>query len=326
MPRPNDRSRYPSGTRRWREGSPQEPAPGTATLVPPVAEPPTNPAEPARTDEVPGPPPLASAADIVFEAPEKRGVPEGLFIKCPGCAETVFKKAVEANLLVCPKCQHHLRVGGRERVRQLVDPGSFEPFNTDMAPADPLGFVDAKPYIQRVRDAQKKTGENDACHTGFGFIKGRRVVLGCMDFLFFGGSMGSVVGEKLTQAIERATAADLPLVVVSCSGGARMQESGYSLMQMAKTSAALARFHDAGGLFISVLADPTTGGVTASFAMLGDVIFAEPKALIGFAGPRVIAQTIRQELPPGFQTAEFLLDAGFVDRIGQAFRARVLGG
>ncbi|MDZ4830107.1 MAG: acetyl-CoA carboxylase, carboxyltransferase subunit beta [Phycisphaerae bacterium] len=246
---------------------------------------------------------------------QKKGVPEGLWIKCPGCAETVFKKQVEQNLLVCPKCQHHMRVGGRHRVEQLVDPGSFEPFNADMAPADPLGFIDTKPYIQRIRETQKKTGENDALHTGYGFIKGRRVVLACMDFVFFGGSMGSVVGEKLAQAIERATDADLPIVVVSCSGGARMQESGFSLMQMAKTSAALARLHDARGLYISVLADPTTGGVTASFAMLGDVILAEPKALIGFAGPRVIAQTIRQELPAGFQTSEFLLESGFVDRI-----------
>lgn len=276
------------------------------------------------------PPPTATAADVspyqqggdqhVGELPggdatEKRGVPEGLFLKCPGCAETVFKKAVEANLWVCPKCQHHLRVSGRQRINQLVDPGSFEPFNADIAPADPLGFADSRPYIQRVRDTQRKTGENDALQTGFGFVKGRRAVLAAMDFLFLGGSMGSVVGEKLTQAIERAAAADLPLVVVSCSGGARMQESGFSLMQMAKTSAALARFDEGGGLFISVLADPTTGGVTASFAMLGDVILAEPKALVGFAGPRVIAQTIRQELPSGFQTSEFLLESGFVDRI-----------
>jgi acetyl-CoA carboxylase carboxyl transferase subunit beta len=260
--------------------------------------------------------PLAPlAADPASEFAEKKGVPEGLWMKCPGCAETVFRKAVESNLDVCPKCQHHLRVSGRRRVEQLVDPDSFEPFNADLAPSDPLGFIDGKPYSARLRDAQRKTGELDALQTGYGFIKGRRAVIAAMDFTFFAGSMGSVVGEKLTQAIERATDADLPLVVVSCSGGARMQESGFSLMQMAKTSAALARFHEAGGLFISVLADPTTGGVTASFAMLGDVILAEPKALVGFAGPRVIANTIRKELPPGFQSAEFLLDAGFVDRI-----------
>ncbi|MDZ4754402.1 MAG: acetyl-CoA carboxylase, carboxyltransferase subunit beta [Phycisphaerae bacterium] len=264
---------------------------------------------------VDSPAPLTATAADTHEFTERKGVPEGLFIKCQGCAETVFKKHVEANLLVCTKCQYHMRVGGRQRVQQMVDPGSFEPFNQDMSPADPLGFIDTKPYLQRIRETQKKSGENDALHTGYGFIKGRRVVLAAMDFHFFGGSMGSVVGEKLAQAIERATDTDLPVVCVSCSGGARMQESGFSLMQMAKTSAALARLHEAHGLFISVLADPTTGGVTASFAMLGDVILAEPRALIGFAGPRVIAQTIRQELPAGFQTSEFLLESGFVDRI-----------
>ncbi|MBL9149156.1 MAG: acetyl-CoA carboxylase carboxyltransferase subunit beta [Phycisphaerae bacterium] len=269
------------------------------------------------------PPPVATAADLSAEAnasasvetETKKGVPEGLWIKCPGCAEMEFKKRVEQNLMVCPRCQHHMRVSAARRIEQLLDPGSFDRFNADMAPADPLGFIDTKPYLDRIRDTQKKTGENDAMQTGYGFVKGRRVVLACMDFTFFGGSMGSVVGEKITQAIERAMEKNLPLIIVSCSGGARMQESGYSLMQMAKTSAALARFHEAGGLYISVLADPTTGGVTASFAMLGDVIFAEPKALIGFAGPRVIAQTIRQELPDGFQTSEFLLESGFVDRI-----------
>jgi acetyl-CoA carboxylase carboxyl transferase subunit beta len=200
-------------------------------------------------------------------------------------------------------------------VDQLVDPGSFEPMNATMAPMDPLKFRDLKAYTDRIRDAQRTTGENDGVQTGTGFVKGRKVALGCMDFTFLAGSMGSVIGEKLTRIIEHATDHDLPLVIVSCSGGARMMESGFSLMQMAKTSAALARFDDAGGLFISVLSDPTTGGVTASFAMLGDVILAEPHALIGFAGPRVIRQTIRQELPEGFQTAEFLKDAGFVDRI-----------
>ena len=187
--------------------------------------------------------------------------------------------------------------------------------NADMAPMVPLKFRDLKAYTDRIRDAQRATGENDGVQTGTGFIKGRKVAIGCMDFTFLAGSMGSVIGEKLTRIIEHATDHDLPLVIVSCSGGARMMESGFSLMQMAKTSAALARLDDAGGLFISVLSDPTTGGVTASFAMLGDVIIAEPKALIGFAGPRVIRQTIRQELPEGFQTAEFLKDAGFVDRI-----------
>jgi acetyl-CoA carboxylase carboxyl transferase subunit beta len=255
------------------------------------------------------------AIDLEVAAPVKKGVPEGLWMRCPGCGETLFRKAFEANLRVCSKCGFHGRVSGRERVSQLLDPGSFEPLNADMAPMDPLQFVDLQPYRDRIAAAQMKTGENDGIQTGAGFIKGRKVVVACLDFTFMGGSMGSVIGEKMARAIEHATNLDLPLVAVSCSGGARMQESGFSLMQMAKTSAALARFDDAGGLFISVLADPTTGGVTASFAMLGDIIIAEPKALIGFAGPRVIAQTIRQELPPGFQTAEFLLSAGFVDRI-----------
>lgn len=245
----------------------------------------------------------------------KKGVPEGLWMQCGACEETLFKKAVESNLWVCPKCQHHMRVGARTRVDQLLDPGTFEPFDDGLVATDPLKFVDQRPYGQRISDAQRKTGEKDALLSGFGFVKGRRVVVAVMDFTFLGGSMGSVVGEKITRAIERGIDHDLPVVTVSCSGGARMHESGFSLMQMAKTSAALARLDEAGGLFISVLADPTTGGVTASFAMLGDVIFAEPKALIGFAGPRVIKQTIRQDLPEGFQTSEFLLESGFVDRI-----------
>jgi acetyl-CoA carboxylase carboxyl transferase subunit beta len=248
-------------------------------------------------------------------ATAKKSVPDGLWMSCDGCSETLFRKALEANLWVCPRCDHHHRISGRQRVEQLVDPGSFEPMNAKMAPMDPLKFRDLKAYTDRIKDAQRTTGENDGVQTGTGFVKGRKVALGCMDFTFLAGSMGSVIGEKLTRIIEHATDHDLPLVIVSCSGGARMMESGFSLMQMAKTSAALARFDDAGGLFISVLSDPTTGGVTASFAMLGDVILAEPRALIGFAGPRVIRQTIRQELPEGFQTAEFLKDAGFVDRI-----------
>ena len=206
-------------------------------------------------------------------------------------------------------------MSGRQRVETLVDPGSFEAMNATMAPCDPLLFHDVRSYQERIKEAQQKTGENDGVQTGTAFIKGRKVALGCMDFTFLAGSMGSVVGEKLACLIEYATDHNLPLIIVCCSGGARMQESGFSLMQMAKTSATLARFDEAGGLFISVLADPTTGGVTASFAMLGDVILAEPRALVGFAGPRVIRQTIRQELPDGFQTSEFLLDAGFVDRI-----------
>lgn len=245
----------------------------------------------------------------------KKAVPEGLWVRCVGCGETVFGKTLEQNLEVCPKCDHHHRVSARRRVAQLVDPDSFEPFDADLAAADPLGFVDVKKYRDRIDAARRKSGENDGCLTGVGFVKGRKIVVGAMDFTFLGGSMGSVVGEKLARATEHALDHDLPLAIIACSGGARMQESGYSLMQMAKTSAVLGRFDEAGGLFISVLADPTTGGVTASFAMLGDVILAEPRALIGFAGPRVIRQTIRQDLPEGFQTSEFLLDSGFVDRI-----------
>jgi acetyl-CoA carboxylase carboxyl transferase subunit beta len=245
----------------------------------------------------------------------KKGVPEGLWIRCPTCAAMLFRKAVENNLWVCPECRYHFRVSAEQRIAQLTDPGSFEPFNDHMTPVDPLGFVDLKSYPDRIADAQKRTGANDGVRTGAAFIKGRKVILAAMEFGFLGGSMGSVVGEKITQAIHTASERDMPLVVVSCSGGARMMESGFSLMQMAKTSAALARFDEQGGLFISVLSDPTTGGVTASFAMLGDVILAEPNALIGFAGPRVIQQTIRQELPEGFQRSEFLLECGFVDRV-----------
>ncbi len=245
----------------------------------------------------------------------KKGVPEGLWLRCSQCAEMLFRKRVENNLWVCPDCQHHFRVSAEQRVAQLTDPGTFEPFNATMAPVDPLGFVDLRTYPERIAKAQRATGQNDAVQTGQAYIKARRVVLACMDFNFLGGSMGSVVGEKITQAIVVAGEHDLPLVIVSCSGGARMMESGFSLMQMAKTASALARFDDQSGLFISVLTDPTTGGVTASFAMLGDVILAEPKALVGFAGPRVIQQTIGQELPEGFQRAEFLLECGFVDRV-----------
>lgn len=245
----------------------------------------------------------------------KRAVPDGLWMQCGACSETLFRKAVEQNLHVCPRCDYHMRMSGRQRVEQLLDTGTFEPMNAKMAPADPLKFVDLKAYSDRIIQAQKQTGENDGLQSGTGFIKGRKVVVAVLDFSFLAGSMGSVVGEKVTVAIEHATDHGLPIIIVSCSGGARMQESGFSLMQMAKTSAALGRLDDAGGLFISVLTDPTTGGVTASFAMLGDLIFAEPRALIGFAGPRVIAQTIRQELPEGFQTSEFLLAAGFIDRI-----------
>lgn len=251
----------------------------------------------------------------VREPGSKKGVPEGLWIRCSDCSAMLPKKAVESNLWVCPECQFHMRLSAGQRVEQLADHGTFEPFDQELAPADPLQFVDLKPYFERLKAAQKNTGQKDAVITGAAFVKGRRVILGCMDFTFLGGSMGSVVGEKLTRAIEAAGDRNLPLVIVSCSGGARMMESGFSLMQMAKTAAALARYDEQGGLFISVLTDPTTGGVTASFAMLGDVILAEPRALIGFAGPRVIEQTIRQQLPEGFQRSEFLVERGFIDRV-----------
>ena len=245
--------------------------------------------------------------------PERDGIPEGLWTRCPECGDMLFRKVVEEAMHVCPNCQHHFRISARTRVEQLVDTGSFEERYADVEPADPLKFVDRKSYKDRLRDEQQKTGNPDAVVCGKGFIKGRPLMLAVMDPTFMMGSMGSVVGEKITRTIEAAADEKLPLLVVSCSGGARMQESALSLMQMAKTSAALARLDDAKQLFISLLADPTTGGVTASFAMLGDFIIAEPKALIGFAGPRTIWNTIKVELPEGFQRSEFLQEHGFID-------------
>jgi len=246
----------------------------------------------------------------------KRGVPEGLWIRCDGCKATVFRKQVEQALNVCPECDHHLYVSADARIRQLLDEDSFEEWFTDLNPCDPLGFQDKKPYAERLVEEQKKTGLREACVAGRGYLRGRPLVFGVTDSAFIMGSMGSVVGEKLTRAVELATERNLPLVIVSGSGGgARMHEGIYSLMQMGKVSAALARYHQAGGLFISVLTNPTMGGVAASFASLGDVILAEPKALIGFAGPRVVQATVKIELPKGFQTSEFLLEHGFVDRI-----------
>ena len=253
-------------------------------------------------------------ADVIDKS-RRTDVPEGLWMRCPECEAMCFRKQVEEHLHVCPECDHHYRIDGDQRIEQLVDPGSFEPLWEDLAPTDPLNFTDRVPYKRRLKEAQEKTGHRDALICGKGFIKGRGVVLAAMDTRFSMASMGSVVGEKIARCVELATDMDKPFVLICASGGARMQESSLSLMQMAKTSAALARFDDAGGLFVSVLTDPTTGGVTASFAMLGDVILAEPKALIGFAGPRVIANTVRQDLPEGFQRSEFLLDKGFVDRV-----------
>ena len=249
-------------------------------------------------------------------APKKRGVPEGLWIRCPDCKATVFRKQVESLLGLCPDCGHHFYIATRGRIRQLIDEDSFEEWDAGLRPCDPLGFADKRPYAQRLVEEQKKTGLTEACVVGRGYLRGRPLVLGITDSAFIMGSMGSVVGEKLTRSIERATEAKLPLVVVSGSGGgARMHEGILSLMQMGKVCAALARFHQAGGLFVSVLTNPTMGGVAASFASLGDVVIAEPKALIGFAGPRVVEATVKQTLPDGFQTSEFLMRHGFVDRI-----------
>src|SRR5215212_12124403 len=246
-------------------------------------------------------------------AKEEEGIPAGLWMRCPECGDMLFRKVVEEAMHVCPNCQHHFRISARTRIEQIVDPGSFEEMFEDVEPADPLKFVDKKAYKDRLASEQKKTGNPDAVVCGKGFIKGRPIMLAVMDPEFMMGSMGSVVGEKITRTIEGAAEENLPLLIISCSGGARMQESTLSLMQMAKTSAALARLDDSGGLFISLLADPTTGGVTASFAMLGDFIVAEPKALIGFAGPRTIWNTIKVELPEGFQRSEFLQEHGFID-------------
>lgn len=246
----------------------------------------------------------------------KRGVPEGLWLKCPGCQSSIYRKEAERLLGLCPECDYHFYVSARERIRQVLDEGTFEEWDTEVMPTDPLKFNDRKPYADRLVAEQKRTGLNDAALTGCGMIRARRVAFGVTDSAFIMGSMGSVVGERLTRLAERATEQNLPLIIVSGSGGgARMHEGILSLMQMAKVSAALARYDESNGLFISVLTNPTMGGVAASFASLGDIIFAEPKALIGFAGPRTIKSTIKMELPKGFQTSEFLLEHGFIDRI-----------
>jgi len=246
----------------------------------------------------------------------KRGVPEGLWRRCPGCQQTIFRKEAERQQGVCPECDYHWYVSAYERIDQVLDEGTFEQWDANLEPVDPLNFVDKKPYVQRLKEEQERTGLRDAAIAGTGMIRARRVAFAVTDSSFIMGSMGSVVGEKLTRTIERATVEGLPLIIISGSGGgARMHEGILSLMQMAKVSAALARFDEAGGLYISVLTNPTMGGVAASFASLGDVVFAEPKALIGFAGPRTIKATLRIELPKGFQTSEFLLEHGFIDRI-----------
>ncbi len=247
---------------------------------------------------------------------QKRGVPEGLWLRCAGCHNAIYRKEAEKRLNVCPECDYHFYVSAKDRIGQVLDEGTFEEWDVDLRPADPLEFEDKRKYVDKLRLEQKRTGLNDAAITGTGMIRARRVAFGVTDSSFFMGSMGSVVGERLTRLVEKATSQQLPLIVVSGSGGgARMHEGILSLMQMAKVSAALAKYDAAGGLFISVLTNPTMGGVAASFASLGDVVFAEPRALIGFAGPRTIKATIKIELPKGFQTSEFLLEHGFIDRI-----------
>jgi acetyl-CoA carboxylase carboxyl transferase subunit beta len=251
----------------------------------------------------------------IDEPGQKKRVPHGLWTKCPKCEQIIYNKELEKNLKVCPKCQYNLRASARERIDQIFDQGTFVEFAGNLTAADPLGFRDSTSYVDRVKESRKKTGEKEAIVAGVGKIEGQAVSSAILDFGFMGGSMGSVVGEKVTLAIERGLADKIPVLVVSSSGGARMQEGILSLFQMAKTSVALGRLEKERLPFVSLVTDPTTGGVTASFAMLGDVIVAEPKALIAFAGPRVIEQTIRQTLPQGFQQSEFLLKHGMVDMV-----------
>lgn len=249
------------------------------------------------------------------QPPQEREIADGLWTKCEACSVLAYTKDLRANQMVCLECGHHLRVNSDERIRQLIDRKTWKPMDEEIAPIDPLGFKDRKPYKDRLQDYQKRTGLTDAVQTGIGLLDGLPVALGVMDFRFMGGSMGSVVGEKLCRLIEYGTQEGLTVVILCASGGARMQEGMLSLMQMAKISGALQRHREAQLLYVPVLTHPTTGGVTASFAMLGDIILAEPKATIGFAGRRVIEQTLREKLPEDFQTSEYLLQHGFVDAI-----------
>ncbi len=246
---------------------------------------------------------------------EKKVRTEGLWVKCENCRQIIWKKDLEENMNVCPKCDKHFRIDARTRLAQLLDDNQYETFDGNLASTDPLKFVDLKPYSSRLKQAKKDTGLEDAIINAHGKLLGRPVIASVMEYAFIGGSMGAVVGEAIVRAIERAAEARTPLIIVSASGGARMMEGVISLMQLAKISAALARLDEAKVPYISLLTDPTTGGVTASFAMLGDLNIAEPGALIGFAGPRVIEQTIRQKLPPGFQRSEFLLQHGMLDAV-----------
>jgi acetyl-CoA carboxylase carboxyl transferase subunit beta len=249
------------------------------------------------------------------EGPKRSKTAEGMWLKCNHCREIVYRKEVDRNNKVCPKCEYHFPISVIERINLLVDLGTFKEWDADLQPQDPLQFHDTRSYQERIKSQQDKTGRHDAMVIGEGRINGRKIALCVFDFSFMGGSMGSVVGEKICRAVERALTGRLPVILVTASGGARMQEGILSLMQMARTSAAIAKLGEAKLPFVSILADPTFGGVTASVAMLGDVIIAEPKALIGFAGPRVIEQTIKQQLPDQFQRAEFLLEHGMVDMI-----------
>jgi acetyl-CoA carboxylase carboxyl transferase subunit beta len=272
--------------------------------------------EPAVTPPpVTGHTPFAKKPKLAASNPRKRGIPEGLWSKCPKCSTMVFDKELDENLKVCPHCQRHFPIGSRERIHSLVETCTFEEMDAEMASVDILSFTGTASYTSKLEKYQRETGLKDAVLTGICRIGEHRVGLGVMDFKFLGGSMGSVVGEKLTRLMERATEMEMPLVIIASSGGARMYEGMFSLMQMAKTCAALAYHAKARLPFISVLTDPTTAGVMASFASVGDIILAEPGAMVGFAGPRVIKDTTQAELPPGFQTAEFLLDHGLIDAI-----------
>jgi acetyl-CoA carboxylase carboxyl transferase subunit beta len=250
-----------------------------------------------------------------LQAVDRKEMPDGLWVKCDECGEIIYKKELDKKLYVCPKCDYHFRIGSNDYLKIIIDPGSFKEFNENMTSTDPLKFKDSKKYTDRYKIATQKTGLKEAVITGQGNIEGIPVVIGIMDFSFLGGSMGSVVGEKVSRSVDVAFKEKKPLIIISASGGARMHEGVLSLMQMAKTSAKLALLAEANIPYISILTHPTTGGTTASYAMLGDVHIAEPRALIGFAGPRVIKQTIGQDLPDGFQRSEFLLEHGFIDVI-----------
>lgn len=272
--------------------------------------------------EIPGAPAEPRRRRRFFLFGRRKSVPEGLWVRCDGCGETVYNEELAKKLFVCPKCGHHFRLSAADRIRITADQESFHEFAGGLETPDPLGFVDSTPYPQKVAKSRKKSGVEEGIVVGDARIHGRDVVLGVMEFRFLGGSMGLVVGERVTRAAERAIERRAPLILFCASGGARMHEGAISLMQMGKTCAALGRLDDAGGFYLAVLCNPTTGGVTASFATTADIVLAEPGALIGFAGPRVIQQTIKQDLPKGFQTAEFLLQRGQVDRIVPRDRIR----